>query len=164
MVKSFIILAFAFAGICFADSVTNVSALVGIPLGNAEIAQMPERDGSSPDTVFLGTVKALQTGDLLDLYFHFDANYLTSLTGYADLQDIPAEMLSSFSVTMQDANFSNIVITAYTTFVSNQYVLVNASLQENFSHRSLTESLKLSLQQNGSIWKIVSYDDNDWDN
>lgn len=164
MVKSLILLALAFAEICFADPATNVSALVGIPLGNAEIAQMPECDGSSPDAVFLGTVKALQTGELLDLYFHFDANYLANLTGYTDLQDIPAEIVSSFSVTMQDANFSNIVITAYTSSVSNQCVLVNASLQENYCHRSLTENLKLSLQQNASTWKIVSYDDNDWDN
>lgn len=162
MVKHFVVLALASAGICLGDPLTNASALVGISLGSAQISQLPERDGSSPDTVFLGVVRALQTGELPDLYYHFQTNYLASITGYANLQDIPAETVSSFSMVMQDINFSNVIITAYSTSVSNQNVRINALLQENYSQRSLTEALKLALEQDDSTWKIVSYDDDDW--
>ena len=65
---------------------------------------------------------------------------------------------------MQDTGFSNIVITAYSISSSNQFIHIEASLQESFSQRSLTENLKLLLIQDASNWKITRYDDDDWDN
>lgn len=153
----------ATACVCFADPSTNVVALVGIPLRTAEIVLLPQQDDSSPDTLFLGVVRALVTGEIRDLFSHFDANYFADLTGYADLQSIPSSTDSSFASTMQDSAVSNIVITAFSTSVSNQFVRIDASLQENFSQRSVVEPLQLTLEQNAGIWKIVSYDDDKWD-
>ncbi len=164
MVNLFLLLVVATVNICLADPVTNVSAIVGLPQGNAEISQFPQCDGSSPDTVFLGTIRALREGEFLDLCFHFETNYLFNVTGYANVQVIPASTVESFRTSMQDTGFSNIVITAYSISSSNQFIHIEASLQESFSQRSLTENLKLLLIQDASNWKITRYDDDDWDN
>lgn len=163
MVRTFMFSMFAIGGIAMADPMTNALALVGIPLGNAEIVQLPQQDDSSPDTLFLGMARALAVGDIGDLYSHFDSNYFSSLTGYACLQDIPATVASSFEATMHDSNLSNIIITAYSTSTSNQFLRIDAVLQENFTNRSLTEPLKLTIEQQSDNWKIVSYDDDTWD-
>lgn len=163
MVREFILLmAFATAP-CFADPLTNVASLVGTPLTTNEIVQLPSRDASSPDTVFLGTIRALRMGRLNDLYFHFETNYLFSLTGHYNSENIPSEIVSSFEAVMSDDNFSNVVVTAYSVLPSNQLVRVSASLQENYSSRALTEPLTLSLRQVATGWKIVAYDEDKWD-
>lgn len=163
MVRTFMFSILAIGEIVMADQMTNALALVGIPLGNVEIAQLPQQDDSSPDTLFLGVARALAVGNIGDLYSHFDANYFTSLTGYACLQDIPATAVSSFEATMHDSNLSNIVIMAYSTSTSNQFLRIDAILQENFTSRSLTEPLELTIEQQSANWKIVSYDDDNWD-
>lgn len=148
---------------CFADPLTNVASLVGLPLTTNEITQLPSRDAASPDTVFLGTIRALRTGNLNDLFYHFETNYLFSLTGYYDPEDIPIEMSTSFQTVMCDAIFSNIVVIAYSVVPSNQFTRVSASLQENYSSRTLTEPITLALRQNTTEWKIIAYDDDKWD-
>ena len=100
MVKKNILCVLATTCVCFADPSTNVVALIGIPLRTAEIVLLPHQDDSSPDTLFLGVVRALVTGEIRDLFSHFDANYFADLTGYADLQSIPSSTDSSFASTM----------------------------------------------------------------
>lgn len=163
MVKNSILLSVFLAGFCIATSVTNVQSIVGVPLGSAEIVGLPENDGSSPDTVFLGVVKALRAGELTALYFHFETNYLKSLTGLAGVQDIPAEDIDSFRTVMLDPCLSNIVITAYSASCNGQCATVEAALQENFAGRTLLDDVKLTLKHDSSGWKIISYDDDNWD-
>ena len=160
--KLILMMAFATAP-CFADQLTNVTSLVGMPLTTNEIVRLPSRDASSPDTVFLGAIRALRMGRLNDLYYHFETNYLFSLTGHYNSENIPPEMVSSFEAVMNDDNFSNMVVTAYSVLPSNQFVMVSASLQENYSSRALTEPIKLALRQVATGWKIVAYDEDKWD-
>lgn len=150
-------------GLCIAEPLTNAASLVGIPLGASEIFRLPSCDATSPDTVFLGTIKALQTGNLQHLYFHFETNYLFSLTGYSNSQGIPDETIASFQSSMSDANFSNMVITTYSLTTSNQFLRVASSLQEHYISRTITEPLTITLRQCTTGWKIVSYDDDKWD-
>ena len=151
--------------ICFADPMTNATALVGASLTTNSIARLPSRDAATPDTVFLGVVRALRTGSLRDLYYHFETNYLFTIAGHYNVEDIPDESVSPFRTFMTDSNFSNIVIMAYSTTVSNQITRITATLKENYSSRTLIEPLVLNVRQNdGSTnWKIVSYDDDKWD-
>ena len=143
----------------------NATSLVGVSLTTNAIAQLPSRDATSPDTVFLGVVRALRTGNLRDIYYHFETNYLFTIAGCYNVEDIPDESVSSFQTVMTDSNFSNIVIIAYSTTVSNRITRISATLKENYSCRTLIEPLVLSVQRNeGSTnWKIVSYDDDKWD-
>lgn len=162
MVK-FIVLVVSFTSVtCLADPLTNVNSLVGVPLTTNEIIQLPSRDAASPDTVFLGTVRALRMGCLRDLFYHFETNYLFNVTGCYNQDDIPLETVLSFQAVMNDDNFSNVVITAYSTATSNQFVRVAASLQENHISRTFIEPLSLTLHQSSSGWKIVAYDDDKW--
>ena len=163
MVRIFFLLTSFTAATCFADPLTNVTPLVGMPLTRNEIVQLPSRDATSPDTVFLGAIRALRMGQLNDLYYHFETNYLFSLTGYYNLENIPMEMAASFQAAMCDINFSNIVVTSYSVMPSNQFTRVSASLQENYSSRTLTEPITLTLRQNTTGWKIIAYDDDKWD-
>ena len=149
--------------VCVAEPLTNATALVGVQLTANEIARLPSCDATSPDTVFLGTIKALRKGNLRELYYHFETNYLYSLTGYYDLQNIPNATISSFQTVMTDTNFSNVVIVAYSMANSNQVLRVTSSLQENYLSRTLTEPLILNLKSFPIGWKIVSYDDDKWD-
>ena len=153
------------SAMCFADPMTNATALVGASLTTNMIARLPSRDADSPDTVFLGVVRALRTGSLRDLYFHFDTNYLFTIAGHHNVEDIPDETVSSFHAVMSDSNFSNIVIMSYSTATSNQITRISATLKETYSCRTLIEPLVLSVRQGeGSAkWKIVSYDDDKWD-
>lgn len=163
MVKRIMLAVSLAATICVAEPLTNVTALVGVPLTTNEICRLPSCDATSPDTVFLGTIKALQTGNLRHLYYHFETNYLFSLTGFYNSQSIPADTVASFQAVMCDTNFSNVVITAYSTATSNQFLRITSSLQENYTSRTLTEPLVLTLRKNANSWKIVAYDDNKWD-
>ena len=164
MVKKIVVLATMLVTVVgFAEPLTNATSLVGVTLTTNEISRLPSCSAVSPDTVFLGTVKALQTGDLRGLYYHFETNYMFSLIGYNTPSNVPAGMVSSFRSAMSDGSFSNIVIAAYSTSVSNQLVRVSATLQENFVGRTLTEPLTLTLRQYVNGWKIVVYDDDKWD-
>lgn len=163
MVKTLAFFWLTMVGVCIADPFTNAMSLVGVPLGFAQISALPVRDASSPDSVFLGIVRSLQTGEIVDLYYHFETNYLASITEYASYQSISVETASSFRTTMQDSSLSNIVIAAYSSSTSNQFIRINALLQENFSQRSIAEPLRLTLGQYSGNWKIVSYDDDNWD-
>ena len=149
--------------VCVAEPLTNATALVGVQLTTNEIARLPSCDATSPDTVFLGTIKALRTGNLRELYYHFETNYLYSLTGYYDSQSIPSETTASFQTVMGDANFSNVVITAFSVATSNQVLKVSSLLQENYTSRTLNTPFVLTLRANANEWKIVSYDDDKWD-
>ena len=163
MVKRVVLMASLMSIVCIADPLTNATALVGIQLTDNEIARLPSCDETSPDTVFLGTIKALRTGNLRELCYHFETNYLYPLTGYHDLQSIPDAIISSFQTVMTDANFSNVVIAAYSMVNSNQVLRVATSLQENYLNRTLTEPLILNLKLYPNGWKIVSYDEDKWD-
>ena len=163
MVKRVVLMTSLMSMVCVAEPLTNATALVGVQLTTNEIARLPSCDATSPDTVFLGTIKALRTGNLRELYYHFETNYLYSLTGYYDLQNIPNATISSFQTVMTDTNFSNVVIVAYSMANSNQVLRVTSSLQENYLSRTLTEPLILNLKSFPHGWKIVSYDDDKWD-
>lgn len=165
MVRIVIILMVLADMTCFADPLTNVTTLVGVPLTTNEIARIPPRDGASPDTVFLGVIRALQTGNLRDLYYHFETNYLFTIEGYYNVENVPAETVSSFRDIMNDSNFSNIVIMSFSTTVSNQVTRITATLKENFLSRTLLEPLAVSVRRNqeSANWKIVSFDDDKWD-
>ena len=163
MVKRIVLVTSLMSIVCVAEPLTNATALVGVQLTTNEIARLPSYDATSPDTVFLGTIKALRTGNLRELYYHFETNYLYSLTGQYDLQSIPDATISSFQTVMSDTNFSNVVISAYSTANSNQVLRVTSSLQENYLSRTLTEPLILNLRSYPNGWKIVSYDDDKWD-
>lgn len=163
MVKRVVLMTSLMSMVCVAEPLTNATALVGVQLTTNEIARLPSCDATSPDTVFLGTIKALRTGNLRELYYHFETNYLYSLTGYHDLQNIPNATISSFQTVMTDTNFSNVVIMAYSMANSNQVLRVTSSLQENYLSRTLTEPLILNLRSFPNGWKIVSYDDDKWD-
>lgn len=163
MVKKVVLAISLMSTVCIAEPLTNASDLVGVQLTTNEIARLPSCDATSPDTVFLGTIKALRTGNLRELYYHFETNYLYSLTGYYDPQGIPAETTSSFQTVMIDTNFNNVVISAYAMTNSNQILRVMSSLQENYSSRTLTGSLILNLRSYANGWKIISYDDDKWD-
>jgi len=149
--------------VCVAEPLTNATALVGVHLTTNEIARLPSCDATSPDTVFLGTIKALRTGNLRELYYHFETNYLYSLTGHYDSQGIPAEAAASFQTVMGDTNFSNVVITSYSMATTNQVLRVSSSLQENYTSRTLNTPFVLTLRANANGWKVVSYDDDKWD-
>lgn len=162
MVK-YVMLALSFMSIvCMAEPLTNVAALVGVRLTDKEIARLPSCDSTSPDTVFLGTVKALRTGNLRELYYHFEANYLYSLTGLHDLKGVSEETASSFRSVMSDGSFSNIVIMAYSVTTSNHLLRVASSLRENYSCRTLENPFALTVRKTTSGWKVVSYDDDKW--
>lgn len=163
MVKRVVLMTSLMSMVCVAEPLTNATALVGVQLTANEIARLPSCDATSPDTVFLGTIKALRKGNLRELYYHFETNYLYSLTGYYDLQNIPNATISSFQTVMTDTNFSNVVIVAYSMANSNQVLRVTSSLQENYLSRTLTEPLILNLKSFPIGWKIVSYDDDKWD-
>lgn len=163
MVRRVVLMTSLMSMVCVAEPLTNATALVGVQLTTNEIARLPSCDATSPDTVFLGTIKALRTGNLRELYYHFETNYLYSLTGYYDLQNIPNATISSFQTVMIDTNFSNVVIVAYSMANSNQVLRVTSSLQENYLSRKLTELLILNLKSFPNGWKIVSYDDDKWD-
>ena len=163
MVKRIVHITSLMSIICVAEPLTNATDLVGVQLTANEITRLPSCDATSPDTVFLGTIKALRTGNLRELYYHFETNYLYSLTGHYDLQSIPDATISSFQTVMADTNFSNVVISVYSTANSNQVLRVTSSLQENYLSRTLTEPLILNLRSCPNGWKIVSYDDDKWD-
>lgn len=163
MVKRVMLMTSLMSMICVAEPLTNATALIGVQLTANEIARLPSCDATSPDTVFLGTIKALRTGNLRELYYHFETNYLYSLTGHYDLQSISDATISSFQTVMTDTNFSNVVIVAYSMANSNQVLRVTSSLQENYLRRTLTEPLILNLRAYPNGWKIVSYDDDKWD-
>ena len=147
------------ASVCLAEPLTNATALVGIPLTTNEISRLPSCDASTPDTVFLGTLKALQTGNLRELYYHFEPDYLHGLTGYRNPSDVPAETAASFQSVMSDTNFSHIVIDTYATSTSDRFVRVAASLRENYTTRVLTEPMTLTLCNGTNGWKIAVFDD-----
>ncbi len=156
----------AFAGVLSAavvmEPLTNATALVGVPLSTNELARLPSCDASSPDTVFLGTVKALRSGNLRELYYHFETNYLFGLTGLCGTTNISEDVAASFGTVMNDSDFSNLVVVAYSTLSSNQQVSVSASLRENFTVRTMTEPLSLTLRREATGWKIVAFDDDKW--
>lgn len=151
------------ATVCLAEPLTNATSLVGISLTTNELLQLPSCDASTPDTVFLGTVRALQTGNLRELYYHFEASYLHDLTGYSNPSNVPPETVASFQSVMSDTNFSHIVITEYSTSTSNQFVRVSSSLRENYTTRTLTEPMTLTLCNGTNGWKVVVFDDDKWD-
>jgi len=163
MVKVIMPIACLIFSFCVAEPMTNVTALIGVPLTTNEIARLPSRDAMLPDTVFLGVVKAMQTGNLRELCYHFDGDYLVSLPWSLNATNISEEIAASFHEMMVEPDFSNIVVTAYSASPSNQYMRVSASLQENFSARSLTDQLLMTLLHYDNGWKIVSYDDDKWD-
>ena len=163
MVKIVTLTALLTTAVGIAEPLTNATSLVGIALTANEVLRLPSCDASTPDTVFLGTVKALQTGNLRELYYHFEPNYLYGLTGYCNSLTVPAETVASFRSVMMDSNFSNIVITAYSISTSNQFVRITASLRENYTSRTLTEPLTLMLGNSTNGWKVVAYDDDKWD-
>jgi hypothetical protein len=141
---------------------TNAASLVGVPLTTNELLRLPPCDASTPDTVFLGTLRALQTGNLRELYFHFEPDYLHRLTGYRNPSEVSAEDEASFRALMSDTNFSHVVIAAYATSASNQFVRVAASVQENYTTRTLTENGTLTLCNGTNGWKIAVFDDDKW--
>lgn len=163
MVKEVVLMTSLMPIVCVAEPLTNVTALVGVQLTTNEIYRLPSCDATSPDTVFLGTLKALRTGNLRELYYHFETNYLYSLTGFHDLQSIPGAVISSFRTVMTDTNFCSVVIAAYSMANSNQVLRITSSLQENYLSRALIEPLILNLRSYPNGWKIVSYDDDKWD-
>ena len=163
MVKVIALIASLATTVCIAEPLTNATSLVGLSLTTNEVLRLPSCDASTPDTVFLGTVKALQMGNLRELYYHFEQNYLYGLTGHHDPSTVPEETVTSFQSVMMDSNFSNIVIAAYATSTSNQFVRVTASLRENYASRTLTEPLTLTLRNSTNGWKVVVYDDDKWD-
>ena len=163
MVKIVVFMASLTAVTCLAEPLTNATLLIGMSLTTNEIVRLPICDSTSPDTVFLGTVRALREGNLRNLYYHFETNYLFSLTGYHIHSNVPEETASSFHAVMSDAHLSNLVIVAYSVLSSNQFVRISASLQENYVNRTLSEPIALTLSQNQTGWKIISYDDDKWD-
>lgn len=163
MVKVIGLIALFAATVCNAGPLTNATSLVGVTLTTNELLQLPSCDASTPDTVFLGTVRALQTGNLRELYYHFEPSYLYGLTGYDNPSNVPAEIVASFQYVMSDTNFSHIVIAAYSTLTSNQLVRVAASLQENYTTRTLTEPMTLTLCNSTNGWKVVGFDDEEWE-
>ena len=168
MVKIIVLIALLTTAVCVAETLTNATSLVGVALTTNEVLRLPSCDASTPDTVFLGTVKALQTGNLRELYYYFEPNYLHSLTGHYNPSTVPSETVASFQSVMLDTNFSNIVIAAHATSTSNQVVRVAASLQENYTSRTLIEPLTLTLCNSTNGWKVVAYkvvayDDDKWD-
>lgn len=163
MVKIITLTVLLTTAVCIAEPLTNATSLVGVALTTNEVLRLPSCDASTPDTVFLGTVRALRTGNLRELYYHFEPNYLYGLTGHYNPSTVPAETVASFQSVMMDPNFSNIVIVAYATSTSNQFVRVTASLRENYTSRTLTEPLTLTLCNSTGGWKVVVYDDDKWD-
>ncbi len=163
MVKRVVLIISLMTTVCVADPLTNATALVGVQLTTNEIARLPSCDATSPDTVFLGTIKALRTGNLRELYYHFETNYLYSLTGHYDSQGVSAEAAVSFQTVMADTNFSNVVIMSYSVATSNQVLKISSSLQENYTSRTLNTPFVLTLRANANGWKVVSYDDDKWD-
>ena len=103
------------------------------------------------------------TGNLQELCYHFDGDYISSLPLNFNPTNISEEVASSFREMMYKPDFSNLVVTAYSASPSNQYIRVSALLQENFSARTLTDPLTLTLRHYENGWKIVSYDDDKWD-
>lgn len=162
MVRIIVVNALLTTVVCIAEPLTNATSLIGASLTTNEVLRLPSCDASTPDTVFLGVVKALQSGNLRELYYHFDSNYLYGLTGYCNSLSVPAETLASFQSVMSDSNFSNVVIVAYATSTSNQFVRVSASLRENYTSRSVLEQFTLTLGNSTNGWKIISYDDDKW--
>ncbi|MBR1837827.1 MAG: hypothetical protein IJ783_11150 [Kiritimatiellae bacterium] len=163
MVTRILLPVLCLAVVCRADTQTNVAAIVGAALDSAEIARFPDRDGSSPDTVFLGTIKALQTGSLANLYCHFETNYLQRCSGYSRWREIPADVSESFASAMQNSGVSNLVVTTYSSATSNRHVRIEATIQETFEQRTISENLILSLEEKTDGWKIVAFDGDNWD-
>ena len=159
MLNTVALTAWLAASVCLAGPLTNATALVGVPLTTNEIFRLPSCDASTPDTVFLGTIKALQTGNLRELYYHFEPDYLHGLTGYSNPSNVPAETAASFQSVMGDTNFSHIVIDAYATSTSDRFVRVAASLRENYTTRTLSEPMALTLCNGTNGWKIAVFDD-----
>ena len=56
------------------EATTNVSVCVGAQWPSNSLADVSARDSSTPETVFLGVVRALNTANLRDRYFHFETN------------------------------------------------------------------------------------------
>ena len=163
MVKVLMFIVWGASGICLATPLTNVTEVMGRPLSTLEFSRIQSCCAETPDSVFLGTVKALQTGCLKDLYFHFETNYLYELTGYYNPSNIPETTVSSFHSVMADADFSNVVVVAYSTTVSNLQTRVEASLRECYANRIVTENLSFVLRYGTAGWKIIVYDDDNWD-
>ena len=163
MVKIVTLTSLLAAAVCTAEPLTNATSLVGVALTTDEVLRLPSCDASTPDTVFLGTVRALQTGSLRELYYHFDSEYLYGLTGHYNSSTVPVETVASFKSVMMDTNFSNVVISTYATSTSNQFVRVTASLRESYASRILTEPLTLTLSNGTNGWKVIVYDDDKWD-
>ena len=162
MVKIILPIAILMASFCVAEPMTNATALIGVPLSTNEIARLPSCNATAPDTVFLGVVRSMLTGNLQELCYHFDGDYISSLPLNFNPTNISEEMASSFREMMYKPDFSNLVVTAYSASPSNQHVRVTASLRENFTARTLTEPLSLTLKQDSTGWKIISYDDDKW--
>ena len=148
--------------VCIAEPLTNATSLIGVSMTTNEILRLPSCDASTPDTVFLGAVRALRTGNLRELYYHFDSYYLYGLTGYSNPLNVPSETVASFQSVMRDSNFSNVVIAAYSTSTSNQFIRVSASLRENYVSRTLLEQFTLTFRNCTNGWKIIAFDDDKW--
>ena len=146
MVKIMLPIAILTASFCVAEPMTNSTALIGVPLSTNEVARLPSCNATAPDTVFLGVVRSMLTGNLQELCYHFDGDYISSLPLNFNPTNISEEVASSFREMMYKPDFSNLVVTAYSASPSNQYIRVSASLQENFSARTLTDPLSLTLR------------------
>lgn len=159
MVRMMFVCAVVCVNCCMAYTYTNVTELVGNPLSSTEISRLPTRDSSTPDTVFLGTIRSLQQGDLTGLYYHFETNYLFEVTGFHALGQIPEALQASFRSVMVDGCFSNLTISAYSAVPTNQAVKISALIRENFSARIVNESLNLVVSKFGTRWEIISYEE-----
>ena len=145
------------------EAATNVSVCVGAQWPSNFLAAVSARDSSTPETVFLGVVRALNTANLRDLYFHFETNYLYRLVGVYQVNELTEEMVSSFRSVMSDPVPTNIVIVAYSQTETNNARRVSATIRECYPRRTMQESFVLTLQQQPAGWKVISYDDDKWD-
>ncbi len=70
----------------FADPITNICDLIGIPLSSNVWDRIPVRDRTTLDNVFLGSIRSFLTGNLTDVKFYFTDDLWKVATG---LESVP---------------------------------------------------------------------------
>ena len=138
----------------FADYITNVNDIVGIPLTSNVLARIGARNRTTPDRCFLGCIRAFCLGNASDLKFYFTDDLWRDATGLEPDAPISGTQSQNFKDAICDGYMSNQIFSACSIVVTNGMRVVESIMTDVVGSRTSTNNFRHILVFTNSAWMV----------
>ena len=148
------ILSFMASALTYANQITNINEIIGIPLASNVWNRIPERDRTTPDNVFLGGLRSFLLGNAADVKFYFTDDLWSAATGLGHDSNVSDVHAQNFREAICDGCISNQILVSFSRAATNDLQIIDATITDNVGTRVSTNDFRLVFVFTNSAWRI----------